>query len=165
MAKVKSEPKKGGAAKKLKVAKAKAPAKRAKKAGGGCKSLGKQGILNALVQLKGIGMAEPERKLVATLALYKAKSSGFKKALTELVANNSVEYKPSNTLKITALGESQASAGVDSVLSNATLHDQIKKMLPPKAKTIFDVLADGKVHTRLELAHAAKYSDDLVSAA
>jgi hypothetical protein len=111
-------------------------------------------------------MLQPSRTLVAHFAKYNgAEQAGFKKALSQMSKDGLIEYGGNSSLEITAWGESQVSANLEPPHSNADIHDRIKAMLAPKAAAIFDVLADGAVHTRLEIARATGYPNANVSAA
>jgi hypothetical protein len=126
--------------------------------GGGCSS-----ILVALAELKMIGKGTPTRSMVARMAGYDgAEQAGFKKALTGLNSKGHLSYSSSTTLELTDSGGRQVPKDLNPPRTNSDLHGRIKQMLPPKARAIFDVLADGKPRPRPEIAQALGYPNDQV---
>jgi hypothetical protein len=126
--------------------------------GSGCSS-----ILVALAELKMIGKNSPTRSMVARMAGYTgADQAGFKKALTGLSSKNYLNYYSSTTLELTDAGSKQVPTDLNPPRTNADLHNRIKLLLPPKARSVFDVLSDGQSHTRMEIAKALGYPNDQV---
>lgn len=147
----------------------KAPAKKKTPAKGGRHGKiapgAKDSILTVMAEFEAIGMMTPTRSLVAHMSGYTggAEQAGFKKALSGLSNKGYLTYPSSSTLGLTEDGKVQVSDTLDPPTTNGDIHERIKKMLSSdNAKKIFDLLTDGKVHTRKEVARVLDYPNETV---
>jgi hypothetical protein len=117
---------------------------------------GKGRVLSALVFLgklyKTVDVPKRRIQLMANIS-----DPTFAPMLSRMVQKGLIEYGfERGTIKITNLGKQQAPTvqGKDLVTSNQEHHETIKKKLKGKALLIFNFLADGKVHDRLDVMAA-----------
>mmetsp|Transcript_2964 Transcript_2964/g.6424 ORF Transcript_2964/g.6424 Transcript_2964/m.6424 type:complete len:372 (+) Transcript_2964:594-1709(+) len=138
------------------------PAKRRKSAGGGTRKIKgsvSARILGSLGQLLAIGIENAPRIQVALFSGYSnVSSTGFAKAISQLKGDGLIEYPNSKTVRFTAAGrKTEYARSVTAPKDNDAVHARIKSLLKPIQIRMFDLLADGVVHTREQLASDMGY--------
>lgn len=108
-------------------------------------------------KLRAIGIYEPTRDDVQNFSGNGKTKEGFKKNLGVLSKQGYVEYRSAKTVALSEEGIDHVGDVDPSSLSIEEHHESIKAMLPPSAGKIFDALADGAVHNRLETAKKLGY--------
>ena len=106
-------------------------------------------ILGTLAGLEILGKTSPSRAEVARRAKYgNAKSPGFKKDVSRLSTKGYIDYPCKSTMCLTPEGKSVAPVPLTP-----------PKLLTPKMVQLLDLLADGAIHNRNEVAKALEYED------
>mmetsp|Transcript_16948 Transcript_16948/g.48687 ORF Transcript_16948/g.48687 Transcript_16948/m.48687 type:complete len:462 (+) Transcript_16948:174-1559(+) len=121
----------------------------------------KERILGALGQLHAIGIAEAPRIQLALWSGYSnVNSAGFAKALSQTKKEGHIQYPSGKAVSLTDSGR-QTEAAMSTVppKDNAAVHAQIKSLLKPIQIRMFDLLADGAVQTREDLAAGMGYTN------
>lgn len=123
-------------------------------------------ICDALMELRALHVTEPPRIQVALFAGYSnTKSTGFVKACSQLKKKGFLEYPGSKTMRLSNLG-AQKLPPVDPPRDNAAVQARLRVMLQGKGKgasskadQMFEILSDGKVYSRQDVATAMGYSN------
>jgi hypothetical protein len=117
-------------------------------------------ILETVGQLVAIGMSQPSRDHVQKFSGYATKQAGYDKNLGQLRKKGYLEFPDRKSLALTTKGTAQVGEVDTSNVTNEAYQDKMKELLPPKARSILDALADGQVHDREELAQQLHYDMD-----
>lgn len=156
-AKVKSAPKKAT----KHQAKASSPSK--SDGGGVSVKPAEEKILQAIGKLRVIGTEQPTRDQVQKFSGNTKTKAGFDKNLGNLKKKGFVEYPDGKTVALTDQGVEYVGEVDPSDLSNEAIQNEMKEMIPAKARDIFDALLDGKEHDRKKLAEQLKYDMNKLS--
>ena len=99
-------------------------------------------------------MEAPSRKNVQAFSGNTKTKAGFEKNLGQLKKGGYLTYGPGSTLILSEKGSSlfSLSSSASSALTNESIHEDMKEMLSPKARLIFDALLDGERHDRKVVA-------------
>lgn len=123
-----------------------------------------QKICQSLAELDALGIQDAPRVFVAFFAGYSSvKTKTFSVALTNLKQNGFVAYSK-GSVRLTDLGKSLVTQGVEPPKSNEEMHERLCEMLRKLhgsgdvVDKIFDTLSDGKAHKAIDVAVAAGYS-------
>jgi len=120
-------------------------------------------ILSTLKYLHSINIGTPSRKQIGLLCGYKnILSQGFATALTKLKKEGLIQYPAKGTVGLTEPGIAASallSTSSDMPKTNADVQERIRSLLSGKEIIMFDLLLDGKYHTKIEIAEAAGYSN------
>jgi hypothetical protein len=110
-------------------------------------------ILGSLAELRALGISHAPRIQLALFAGYSnVNSAGFAKALSKLKKDNLIEYPYSKTVSLTCAGlEADETKGVDPPRDSSAVHERIKDLLKPNQQKMFDLLLNGRVHSRDEV--------------
>lgn len=134
-----------------------ASAPKAKKAASSSKKSVKpaqRAILEAMAKLKSAGFDSQDRGFVQTFSKNGKTLEGFKKNVGLLKKAGLLSYGSASTLELTQEGMDFVGYDADAApATNDEFHSLIKDVLPNKqAKQIFDLLVDGGVHDKKEIA-------------
>lgn len=118
-----------------------------------------QRILDALARLEAMGIGAPSRSVLAAVAKYSPKSSGFEKAVSRLSSLELVRYPSAGDVALTPEGRALA-APPDRAVSLQELQDAWFRILEPRHVRILNVLIDVYPDdlSRDELAEQSEYS-------
>ena len=121
----------------------------------------KERILGALGKLHHIGIDEAPRIQLALWSGYlNVNSAGFAKALSQTKKEGLIQYPSGKTVSLTDTGrQTEAAKSTVPPKDNAAVHVQIKSLLKPIQIRMFDLLANGAVQTREELAAGMGYTN------
>lgn len=116
-------------------------------------------VLGALSRLEAMGVAQPNRSVLAAVASYSPKSSGFEKTLGHLHSQGLVEYPAGGEVSLTASGRAMAGDGGGPVTLQE-LHEAWFRILDPRHVRILEPLIAcyPAALTRDELAERSEYS-------
>ena len=114
-------------------------------------------LLGVIAQIAALHGGKAPRELVAKRAGYGSADNGsFKKALSRAAKKDLLDNSDKEVLDLTDKGREEA-GDAPPVETNEDAHDKIKEDLSDKMQEAFDLLADGKPHTREELVSAMGY--------
>ena len=121
----------------------------------------KERLLGALGKLHAIGIKEAPRIQLALWSGYiNVNSAGFAKALSKTKKEGLIQYPTGKTVSLTDTGrQTEAAKSTVPPKDNAAVHVQIKSLLKPNQIRMFDLLANGAVQTREELAAGMGYTN------
>ena len=121
----------------------------------------KERLLGALGKLHTIGIYEAPRIQLALWSGYlNVNSAGFAKALSQTKKEGLIQYPSGKTVSLTDTGrQTEAAKSTVPPKDNAAVHVQIKSLLKPIQIRMFDLLANGAVQTREELAAGMGYTN------
>lgn len=121
----------------------------------------KERILGALAKLNAIGISEAPRIQLALWSGYSnVNSAGFAKALSQTKKEGLIQYPSGKTVSLTDTGrQTEAAKSTVPPKDNAAVHAQIKSLLKPIQIRMFDLLANGAIQTREELAAGMGYTN------
>ena len=130
-------------------------------AAGRAKGSVQERILGALCKLNAIGINEAPRIQLALWSGYlNVNSAGFAKALSQTKKEGLIQYPSGKTVSLTDTGrQTEAAKSAVPPKDNAAVHAQIKSLLKPIQIRMFDLLANGAVQTREELAAGMGYTN------
>jgi len=146
---------------KAKATKAKASAKHGKPVaaprGGDLKPVEKR-VIEIIAELRETyGTGDIQRHVVAIFAGYpKADTPGFVKVLGTLKKKGYIVFTK-QTITLTAKGTAAAGPVEPRSVSTAEVHQRLKSHLKPVEVRVFDYLADGKAHSKEDMAEALGY--------
>ena len=114
----------------------------------------RQKLLDALLDLEGIGVAQAPKPQLALWAGVSAKSSGYDNNLGGLRTLGLLDYPTPGMVALTPGGRAQATPRFAAPRSNEELHAQVRQLLPPARWRIMEVLiaAYPKVLSKDDLA-------------
>ncbi|CAB9498474.1 expressed unknown protein [Seminavis robusta] len=135
----------------------KTSAKSSKGTGSGSINKAQENIVITLGKLKAIGMVQPKKTEVQIFSGNSKTKAGYEKNLGTLRKLGYIEYLSGSMVKLAEKGIRFVGVVDPSSITNESVHNDMKEMLVPKAREIFDVLADGKVHNRREVAEHLNY--------
>lgn len=109
-------------------------------------------ILQMMGKLHSIGHNQPKRDQVQSFSGNAKTPEGFKKNMGILKKEGWVLYPSKDTVELTEQGLEYVGDVDPSSLSIDEFHENIKEMLPSKqAKEIFDMITDGKIHSKKDI--------------
>ncbi|CAB9498670.1 expressed unknown protein [Seminavis robusta] len=134
--------------------------------GGGKKSkdgmTAEQKILDVIAKLYAGGNKTPKREQVAKLCAIAAKT--LANTVAKLKKKDLVECPDAQTLGLTESGLEHVGDLASAGSSNEEVHERIKNDLKGKQVTLFDLLADGEVHEKDDIAEKLGYENRSVKA-
>ena len=149
-------PKKSVAPAKKKTSAKKSSSPKCKATGGGGNI--EQRFLGSMIKLKAAGLTKPSRQHVALLAGYPTdKSPGFLKTIGIMNKRGYVTYLDKVTVALTAEGLAAAGDVASAATTTAEVHQHVHRLLQPIQIRLFEVLDDGQVRTRTDVATAMGY--------
>jgi len=119
-------------------------------------------VLDALLWWDAIGWNQPLRDMVAYVAGYSPKSSGFEKTLSNLRTAGLIEFPNPGRVEITNKGSDIAASPADGTVNAGQLQRRVRDALSSEAMwRVLEVLTNrmGKPITREDLATQSAYSD------
>lgn len=116
-------------------------------------------ILDALARLEAMGIDSPSRSVLAAVASYSPKSSGFEKAVSRLSALDLVHYPSAGDVALTELGRAAATPP-ETAVTLRELHASWFRILEPRHVRILEPLMKcyPRALSREELAQRSEYS-------
>uniref|UniRef100_A0A7S2Y282 Uncharacterized protein n=1 Tax=Entomoneis paludosa TaxID=265537 RepID=A0A7S2Y282_9STRA len=138
-----------------KAASGKTPCKVAKKV----KGTSKAQLLGVIAQLGLLHGGKPPRDMVAKRTGYgKADNGSFMKALFRASKSGDLDLSHKDVVILTDQGR-EAAGDPPELPTNKAAQEKILEELSSKMKVAFEILRDGKVHLRSDLAEALGYPD------
>ena len=101
-------------------------------------------------------MTQPTKDRVQTFSGNGKTKSGFDKNLGMLKKQCCIEYPSTGLLEVTDKGLALVGGAVKS-MTQKQCHENIKALLSKKAAAVFDSLAEGRAHDKMELARLLGY--------
>ncbi|OEU16020.1 hypothetical protein FRACYDRAFT_238603 [Fragilariopsis cylindrus CCMP1102] len=120
-------------------------------------------IVQTIAKLVAIGMECPLRKDVQSFSGNTKTEAGFTKNLGLLRKQGFVEFGAGKSLILTEKGSKYIGTVDPSSLTNESIQNDMKDMLKPKARNIFDALLDGKERNRVVIAKELNYDMNKLS--
>jgi len=120
-------------------------------------------IVQTIAKLVAIGMVCPLRKDVQSFSGNSKTEAGFSKNLGLLRKQGYVDYGAGKTLILTEKGSRHVGKIDPSSLSNESIQEDMKDMLKPKARNIFDALISGDERNRNAIAKELYYDMNRLS--
>jgi hypothetical protein len=120
-------------------------------------------IVQTIAKLVAIGMECPLRKDVQSFSGNTKTEAGFTKNLGLLRKQGFVEFGAGKSLILTEKGSKYIGTVDPSSLTNESIQNDMKDMLKPKARNIFDALLDGKERNRVAIAKELNYDMNKLS--
>ncbi len=118
----------------------------------------KNQLLGVIAQLDPFHNGKPPRDLVARRAGYgNAMNPSFKKALSRASKRNHLDLSDKSNVTLTASGLEEAGDAPDWLKSNDDAHTKIQEELTPAMRKVFELVKDGKRHSRSEIASSLEY--------
>jgi len=119
---------------------------------------GEDKIMQALGKFRAIGEYQPKRDLVMQFSGNAKTPEGFKKNTGTLKKKDLLQYPSGTTVELTDQGVDYVGDIDPSSLTDEELHKTIKEILgSKKAEELFDLLIDGNVRDRIEIAKKMNY--------
>lgn len=122
----------------------------------------RRNVLNALATLAEYGISAPSREQLALWACVSPKSSGFKNNLGALRSAGLIDYPARGAVALTDGGWEQVDREVLAEVSDAVLHEQVRRLIVPARWQLVKQLIEAHPGTlsREELARRAGVSVD-----